>query len=142
MCEENIAFLFRYLVKEDEHIYVHDFKKLLQKYKSRLTGIDPSEIEIEEGSDAREGLILINRLKKCVDKNNLDINQLFMENTKEKNKCFNFSTFVQFVLQIDPSCNNDEIKCLFNVFDLNSDGKISLSELQKGICNIAEIVPL
>jgi Ca2+-binding EF-hand superfamily protein len=65
-----------------------------------------------------------------------------MENTKQKNKCLNFSTFAEFILKIDPSCNNDEIKCLFNVFDLNSDGKISQSELQKGICKIAEIVPL
>jgi hypothetical protein len=42
MCEENIAFLFKYLVKEDQHVYVEDFKKILHKYKCRLTGIDPS----------------------------------------------------------------------------------------------------
>jgi Ca2+-binding EF-hand superfamily protein len=84
----------------------------------------------------------MNRLKKCVDKDNLDINQLFMENTKEENKCLNFSTFAQFILKIDPSCNNEEIKCLFNLFDPNSDGKIIQSELQKGICKMAEIVPL
>jgi len=45
---------------------------------------------VEEGSDAKEGLILMARLKKTIDKNNLDINKLFMGKNQEQKKPLSF----------------------------------------------------
>lgn len=70
-----------------------------------MTGIDPSQIELEEGSEAKEGLIFMTRLKKCIDKNNLDINKLFMVKSQQKKNPLSFQAFGDFIRKIDPSIN-------------------------------------
>jgi hypothetical protein len=45
---------------------------------------------LEEGSEAKEGLIIMTRLKKCIDKNNLDINKVFMGKSQQKKNPLSF----------------------------------------------------
>lgn len=41
--------------------------------------------------------------------------------------------FSRFVLKIEPTLTEHEIKCCFDAFDINHDGRITFSEFSKTI---------
>lgn len=82
------------------------------------------------------------RLKTCIDRDNIDISKLFKDQGLEMNQEVNLAFFIHFINQIDPSMSAADIQNLYKEFDANSDGIVLFSQIYKGICKIAEIVPI
>ena len=105
-------------------------------------------MDVEEGSSQTEMLsskrryeVLI-KLRNIMDAKNINIPNLIKSTGLQKNDELNENTFGKLILIIDNNISQQDIYSLFRDFDTSGEGKLTLNEAFKGLCKIAEIVPM
>ena len=128
-------------------VNITDFTTFLGKYRIRMTGIDLSkhEMECEDNSEmksSKPGIAVFTRLKITIDQKNIDVNQ-FLHNLKlSKNDPLDVGMFGKIIHMIDENISEKELQFLYREFNTNFNDAITFDELSRGLCKIAEIVPM
>ena len=144
--KEEIQIIFNYLGKEGL-VHMNDFIHLLTKHKIRMTGIDLSkhEMECEDNSNmksSKPGIDIFTRLKIQIDSKNIDISGLLHSIKLNKNDKLSFPEFAKIISSIIEKVNESELKFMYNEFNVNQNEFITFEDFSRGMCKIAEIVPM
>ncbi|EGR31480.1 protein kinase domain protein [Ichthyophthirius multifiliis] len=81
--------------------------------------------------DQEKARKLINELKRIITTNNLNLKQIFNNFDKSKDGNLNLEEFTKLVLVIDKKLPQNEIKNIFDLFNVDGGNEITFTEFQK-----------
>lgn len=146
MSKDEIVILFRQVGKEGS-VNISDFTQFLGKYKIRLTGIDLSKYEMESEDNShmkssKPGIAIFTRLKISIDQKNIDVNSFLQSIKMGKADPLDISIFAKIIHDIEANVSEKETQFLYTEFNTHQSGILTFEDLSKGLCKIAEIVPM
>lgn len=138
--------MFNNLAK-DGKVHINDFTHMLTKHKIRLTGIDLSkhEMDCEDNSNmksSKPGIDIFTRLKIQIDSRNIDISKLLQDIKLNKSDKLSFAEFSKIIHGIYENASEKELRFMYQEFNVNQNESITFEEFSRGMCKIAEIVPM
>lgn len=138
--------MFNNLAK-DGKVHINDFTHMLTKHKIRLTGIDLSkhEMDCEDNSNmksSKPGIDIFTRLKIQIDSRNIDISKLLQDIKLNKSDKLSFAEFGKIIHGIYENASEKELRFMYQEFNVNQNESITFEEFSRGMCKIAEIVPM
>ena len=95
---------------------------------------------VDEGQEGKSKVfILFTRIYKRIEDSGIEIHELYRQQDIFKKNALTIKEFTSLIKVIDSNLNEQEIKILFDEFDLNNDGAISFNEYYSTLCKIAGI---
>ena len=132
--DEDGKFVFKKFDKNsDGELSFQEFKTILEiEIEKKSRNSNKNKKKKEEMTKAEK---LLEDLKKVIVFNKLDTKMVFVSFDKSGDNLLDFMEFKRLVEIINARNSETEIKDLFNLFDINKDGNVSLEEFQKALLN-------
>ncbi|CAD8122541.1 unnamed protein product [Paramecium sonneborni] len=128
---------FEFLIKKiAPKLSSHNIKEIFKNYDQDNDGkISLKELQfVLQSKNYQKLKIILNRIRQTLMKKSVSVNTLFTQVDKEQKGYLNFKDFEYLMNKLD-QLNRSDIQDLFNLFDEDANGRISLNEFQ-GLLNL------
>jgi hypothetical protein len=108
-----------------------------------MTGIDFSRLSNNSSLlSSKPGISILVKLKLLFEGSNVDVCKFMLSQGHQMRDSLDIQAFGSLILKIDPTASPVEIRFLFNEFDFNSTKLILFEHAYRGLCKIAETIPI